>query len=170
MTAVTGAGGTNAVLDALQTKPKAGKETLGKNAFLELMITQLQNQDPLSPQQNGEFISQLAQFSSVEGLNNLNASVSGMAASLRSTQALQASTLVGRSVRVPSDTTLFDGAAPLTGAVVLPEATSRAQHQFPIAGGRPGPRRRPTTRCGLTRCRADRSAPVRRTGPTHPSG
>ena len=124
MTAVTGAGGTNAVLDALQTKPKTGKETLGKNAFLELMITQLQNQDPLSPQQNGEFISQLAQFSSVEGLNNLNASVSGMAASLRSTQALQASTLVGRSVRVPSDTTLFDGAAPLTGAVVLPEATS----------------------------------------------
>ena len=128
MTAITTAGNhagsSNAVLDSLQAQPKAEKEKLGKNAFLELMITQLQNQDPLSPQQNGEFISQLAQFSSVEGLNNLNTSVSGMAASLRSTQALQASTLVGRSVRVPSDSTLFDGTTALTGAAVLPEATS----------------------------------------------
>ena len=125
MTPVNTTGATQSVLDSIKAQqPTAGKEKLGKDAFLRLMITQLQNQDPLSPQQNGEFISQLAQFSSVEGLNNLNTSVSGMAASLRSTQALQASTLVGRSVRVPTDSAQFDGTTPITGTAVLPEATS----------------------------------------------
>ena len=45
---------------------------LGKTQFLELMVTQLKNQDPLSPQDNSEFVAQLAQFSSVEGIENLN--------------------------------------------------------------------------------------------------
>ncbi|MBR9805157.1 flagellar biosynthesis protein FlgD, partial [bacterium] len=47
---------------------------LGKDAFLRLMVAQLQNQDPLNPAENGEFMSQLAQFSSVEGIQNINES------------------------------------------------------------------------------------------------
>ena len=44
------------------------KETLGQSDFLKLMTTQLQNQDPFSPMENGDFIAQMAQFSTVTGI------------------------------------------------------------------------------------------------------
>ena len=74
---------------------------LGKNEFMELLVAQMNNQNPLEPQDNTEFIAQLAQFSQVEGTENLNATVSDMAGDLRSSQALQASSMVGQSVVVP---------------------------------------------------------------------
>ena len=48
---------------------------LDKNAFLKLLITQLENQDPLDPQDNGEFIAEMAQFSSLEQMTNMNESL-----------------------------------------------------------------------------------------------
>jgi flagellar basal-body rod modification protein FlgD len=86
------------------------------------MITQMENQDPLSPQDNSQFITQLAQFSSVEGIDNLNTSIASMSSGMKSTLALQASTLVGRTVRVPSNAGNFDGSAPMSGDAVLPGA------------------------------------------------
>lgn len=62
-------------------KPR-GNSDLDKNAFLNLLTTQLANQDPLDPMDDREFIAQLAQFSSLEQLNNLNASVKGMTTEL----------------------------------------------------------------------------------------
>lgn len=53
----------------------AGNKTLGQDEFLKLMVTQLTNQDPLSPQDDKEFIAQMAQFSSVEGIKNLDTSL-----------------------------------------------------------------------------------------------
>ena len=92
---------------------KAGKRgELGKDEFMRLLIAQLEHQDPLEPTDNGEFIAQMAQFSSLEGISNLNNTVGQFATSLQSTQALQASTLVGRSVQVQSEwTELKDGKA-----------------------------------------------------------
>ena len=79
-----------------QNRDSATKTTndLGKDAFLKLMITQLQNQDPLSPAKNEDFIAQLAQFGSVEGIQNINNSIDDLASSFRSSQALEASALV----------------------------------------------------------------------------
>jgi len=85
------------------------KEVLGKDQFMKLMVAQLKHQDPLDPSKNEEFLAQLAQFSSLEGITNLNNSVSAMAASMRSTVTSEASTLVGRSVLVPTDQTLMQG-------------------------------------------------------------
>lgn len=97
---------------------------LGQKAFLKLMITQLENQDPLSPAENSEFIAQLAQFSSVESLDQLNSNFDSFADSFVGNQALQASTLVGRSVTVPSDSTRLYASDVITASADLPVSTS----------------------------------------------
>lgn len=136
MTSIDSATASNSLATSISPKSTTNAEPLGKNAFLELMITQLENQDPLSPQDNGEFISQLAQFSSVEGLDNLNQSVGGMATAMRSSLALQASTLVGRSVRVPTNAASFDGQSPVTGVAVLPETATSVRVRIQDGQGR----------------------------------
>lgn len=83
--------------------PGTGKN-LEQEQFLELMVAQIQNQDPFKPLENGEFLSQMAQFSTVSGIQDLQSSFSQFAGSLTSNQALQASALVGRHVLVPSST------------------------------------------------------------------
>ncbi|KRP57909.1 flagellar hook assembly protein FlgD [Pseudomonas trivialis] len=94
-----------------------GSQAMGKDAFLKLLVTQLKNQDPLSPQDNGAFVAQLAQFSSLEGINNLNDSVKAISTNVTSSQALQASSLVGRSVITQTDRTLVDTSKSMTGSV-----------------------------------------------------
>lgn len=118
----------NSVLSELSSKNRYQNDPqdneLGQTAFLELMIAQLNNQDPLSPKENGEFIAQLAQFSSVEGLERLNSNFDSFASSFTSNQALQASSLVGRSVTVPSETGVTDMNGVMSGVIELPESTS----------------------------------------------
>jgi len=63
---VTGATNTTAV-----TTPASGTSALGRDAFLKLLVTQLQHQNPLEPQPDGEFLAQLAQFSSLESLQDI---------------------------------------------------------------------------------------------------
>ncbi len=78
-------------------------KALGQADFLRLMTEQLKNQDPLKPQSNSEFMGQLAQFSTVQGIQDLNASVGGMAGSLGTDQALRAAGLVGHSALINGD-------------------------------------------------------------------
>nr|WP_024307668.1 flagellar hook assembly protein FlgD [Pseudomonas sp. P818] len=117
--------GTNSVLDQYQIKQdtKQNKD-LGKNEFLNLLVAQLNNQNPLEPQGNGEFIAQLAQFSSLEGIQQLNSSVSSMMSSFQSSQALQASSLVGRKVIVPSEKAVVDTSESFKASTVLPVSSS----------------------------------------------
>lgn len=108
---------------------------LGQSAFLELMITQLENQDPLSPQENSEFIAQLAQFSSVESLDKLNNNFDSFANSFVANQALQASTLVGRSVTVPSDRTELTSGGVVSASVDVPSSSGNVSVNIYNEGG-----------------------------------
>ena len=104
-------------------KAATGNQALGKDAFLQLLVTQLKNQNPLSPQDNGAFVAQLAQFSSLEGINTLNDSVNAISSSFSSSQALQASSLVGRSIITQTDKAMVDTSKSMTGSVAVTAAT-----------------------------------------------
>lgn len=62
-------------------------KTLDKNAFLKLLVTQLQNQDPMDPMQDQDFVAQLAQFSTLEQMEQMNTSFTSLNSSAASTQA-----------------------------------------------------------------------------------
>ena len=105
--AINDVGTSNQILD--QYKPVEREEDksneLGRTAFLELMVAQLTNQNPLEPTDNQAFVAQLAQFSTVEGIDNLNKSNEQIVSQFSSQSALQASSLVGQSVIVEGNTT-----------------------------------------------------------------
>ena len=89
---------------ALQDAQKqSSRNELGQEEFLMLMLTQLQNQDPTKPMEDGEFIAQMAQFTTVEELGGMSKSIENLASSLTSSSALQAATMVGRSVLVEGE-------------------------------------------------------------------
>lgn len=90
---------------------------LAMEDFLSLMTTQLQNQDPLKPLESGDFLGQIAAFSTVSGIADLQQSFSSFAKATQSDQALQGSSLVGRSVLVPSSLGIMTPEVPLQGQI-----------------------------------------------------
>lgn len=125
MSAVNGAGASD-VLGQYRTQQHNGSNAsseLGKNEFMELMLAQLKNQNPLEPQDNGEFISQLAQFSSLEEMQKLTASVDDVVGQFRSTQALQASAMVGKTVLAPSEVGILGAEGEVSGNIQVPAST-----------------------------------------------
>ena len=83
-----------------------------QDRFLKLLVTQLQNQDPLSPMDNAELTSQIAQINTVSGINTLNTTVQGLSSQFLQMQSLQGASLVGKNVIVPGNKLdIADGAA-----------------------------------------------------------
>ncbi|MCF4994465.1 flagellar hook assembly protein FlgD [Pseudomonas syringae] len=117
---------TNTTKDGLASAAGSatGNQALGKDAFLQLLVTQLKNQNPLDPQDNSEFVAQLAQFSSLEGITTLNDTVTGIAGNYNSSQALQASSLVGRSVIAQTNKAVVDSSKSFNGLVVVPSSAA----------------------------------------------
>lgn len=76
----------------------ARDDGLDRNAFLTLLTTQLQNQNPLDPMKNEQFVAQLAQFSQLEGITNMSTSLSDVADVIRSDRIMTGANLVGKSV------------------------------------------------------------------------
>jgi len=107
--------GINKVAEAKTNK----NDTLGQEAYLELMTQQLMNQDPLAPMENGDFIGQMASFGTVSGIGDLNKAFSDMSVAFQSNQALQASTMVGRNVLVESNIGSFNSEGLLEASVEL---------------------------------------------------
>lgn len=121
---------------ASATNSATGKKALGKDAFLQLLVTQLKNQNPLEPQDNGAFVAQLAQFSSLEGITTLNDTVAGIAGNYNSSQALQASSLVGRSVIAPGDKAVVDTTKSFTGTISVPASADPVKVKITDADGK----------------------------------
>ncbi|MCD2450563.1 flagellar hook assembly protein FlgD [Methylicorpusculum oleiharenae] len=105
-------------------KATAKKQELGQEAFLKIMTTQLQSQNPLKPMENADFMGQMAQFSTVSGIQDLQKSFSEFAGSLSSDQALQAAGLVGRNVVAPVNLGVLPVGGEIRGEAVLPNSAS----------------------------------------------
>ena len=121
------AGITTTTLDATTAAASRAKAknqtTLGQDQFLKLMTTQMTHQDPNEPMKNGEFLSQMAQFGTVSGIQDLQASFATFASSINSDQALQATGLIGRYVSVQSTQGVLPAGGDISGTVNLASST-----------------------------------------------
>ena len=82
-----------------EQQKQTGSSSLGKDDFLKILITQLQNQDPTSPMEDKEFISQMAQFSTLEQMTNMSTSIEGFLQAVQSeSPILKGSELIGKTV------------------------------------------------------------------------
>lgn len=119
MTTITG----NSAIDALASGQTAQTPNTGldQSAFLKLMTTQLKTQDPFNPVDNTQMVAQMAQFSSVAGISEMNQSLKSMAADIAASRVGDASNWIGRSALVSSDvaTPLSNGA--YAGEIDLPD-------------------------------------------------
>ena len=109
----------------------AKKTELGQDDFLQLMITQLKNQDPFKPLDPSQYVGQLAQFSSVSGLKEMNTSLAGLTASLRGNQVLDGAAMIGRTVVAEGSQVYLpavsDDRVGIAGAIDVPTGTSALQ-------------------------------------------
>ncbi|ARO88025.1 flagellar biosynthesis protein FlgD [Nitrosospira lacus] len=91
-----------------------------QDRFLKLLVTQMKNQDPLNPLDNAQVTTQLAQISTVNGIEKLNATLQGMASGITAGQSLQAAGMIGHNVLVPGSALQLAGGSGVFG-VDLPQ-------------------------------------------------
>jgi flagellar basal-body rod modification protein FlgD len=107
---------------ATGTLPTAQNEAGAADRFLKLLVTQLQNQDPLNPMDNAEITSQMAQIQTVTGIEKLNKSMETMNGSFLQSQALQGAALVGRDVILEGNRLSVNDAGLIQGGFELASA------------------------------------------------
>lgn len=90
---------------------------MGQQDFLRLMTEQLKNQDPLKPMEQGEFIGQMAQFSTVKGIEQMNMGLNNLSYLMGESQALQAASMVGRTAYIGTDIATLEGESGVHGAL-----------------------------------------------------
>ena len=105
-----------------QLMAKQSEGNLDRDAFLKLFTTQLQNQDPLSPMTNEAFVSQLAQFSSLESMNNVDNSMQSMAEGMKSDRFLLGANLLGTKIDVSGEQAPLDERGHISGTANLEQS------------------------------------------------
>ncbi len=110
-------------------------QTLGIDAFLTLMTAQMKNQDPMKPLEGTEFISQLAQFGTVSGVQQMQTSIETLASSLRSTQTLNGATMIGRDILASADSFEHTQGGTVKGQIDVPPGTTSLQLRITDSSG-----------------------------------
>ncbi|MGL4206055.1 MAG: flagellar hook assembly protein FlgD [Aeromonadaceae bacterium] len=106
---------------------QAGSGTELRNEFLQMMVAQIQNQDPLNPLDGTQYVSQLAQFSMVEGVENLKVLQQKNLAMQDTQQVLASTQLVGKEVMVPTQGLTLEKEQPVRGQVYLAQAADAVE-------------------------------------------
>ncbi|MBK1716738.1 flagellar hook assembly protein FlgD [Thiocystis violacea] len=132
---LSGYGTTSATTGTGSKSSSANSEDLGQEDFLNLMITQLTNQDPTNPVDNEAFVAQMAQFSTLTGIQELTTSFEGLSKTLLQGQTLEAAALVGKDVLIPSSTAELSEGQGVSGAVDLSATAGQVKVDIYGAGG-----------------------------------
>ena len=103
---------------------KKDSSVLGQAEFLKLMTAQLQNQDPFSPMDNGDFIAQMAQFSTVTGITEINNNLTNLGSKLEPNRIATAASFLGTSVLIPGNKVSPDENGEIHGVIDLPASSS----------------------------------------------
>src|SRR5271170_3987073 len=128
-----GSAGTNSSSSTSSSANPLGGLTM--NDFLTLMTAQLQNQDPLNPTDSNQFLEQLSELSTVEGISQMNTTMTNLSTSLLSSQALASASLVGQSVLTPASSASYTSGGTLSGAVQVPAGASSVTLTITNAAG-----------------------------------
>ncbi len=124
---IPGLSGSSSTSGTTGASAVAGTNQMGQEEFLEMLLAEINNQDPLNPQSSSEFVGQLAQITSVENLNSLNSQITGLVSSLQYSQAMQATDLVGKTVTVPMNIMELENTGSMSGEVQVPVNADRLQ-------------------------------------------
>lgn len=98
MTSITNNISSDALSSFSESQPSKTGAAEAQDRFLKLLVTQMQNQDPLNPMDNAQVTSQMAQLSTVTGIDKLNSSVNSLLSSFQSNQSLQAASVIGKGI------------------------------------------------------------------------
>ena len=106
-----------ALLNTVNSKPKAATDSVKADTdkFMTLLVTQLKNQDPLNPLDNAQITSQLAQLSTVTGVNKLNTTLESLKASYQSSESMAATNLINHGVLAKGNTVALTGSKGIFG-------------------------------------------------------
>ncbi len=115
---------------------KKSTEEMGKQDFLTLFTAQLQNQNPLEPVKNEAFVAQLAQFSQLEALTNMQSSLDKFVTSMSSERMLGSAALIGKKVSVPDAPSQLNTGGDISGNIDLPLGASGVQVSVVDSQGR----------------------------------
>ena len=120
---------------AENSSPKKAVDELGQNEFMKLMLTQLKYQDPFKPMENGEFLAQMAQFSTVAGIEEMNSSMGSFVEEQTASQTLQAAGLLGRTVTTEGSRAILPETGSLQSQYAMPVASEQVNIIFANASG-----------------------------------
>ena len=125
----------NALLSKLgisttDAKPEDAEEELGQGDFLKLMTAQLQNQDPFAPMDNGDFIAQMAQFSSVAGISDMGKTLNTIADQLGQFRVGSSVNMLGHSVLLPGNIARADDKGEVHGVLDLERTSLETRVEF----------------------------------------
>lgn len=130
-----GAGPAPTAAQSAPAKASNGAAAAGSSSqFLKMLVAQLKNQDPLNPMDNAQITSQMAQLSTVDGINQLNATLAAMSQDASASQSLQAASLVGKHVMIAGNALQLSGGQ-ATGGYTLSSAADKVTVSVSGASG-----------------------------------
>jgi flagellar basal-body rod modification protein FlgD len=110
---------------------------LSENDFLSLLVAQMQDQDPTQPADPTQFVSQLANFSEVSGMDSMQSSMNNLSSSMLASQVASGTSLIGQQIIASTTTAALASGGTLTGAVNAPSSATSLQVQVTDANGNP---------------------------------
>src|SRR5450830_26621 len=134
LTATTPSTASTAATTSTSATATAASSTATQDRFMTLLVAQLKNQDPMSPMDNAQMTSQMAQINTVTGIQQVNDTLKSMATQFTSLQVLQGSSMVGHNVLVASNT-LTRSAGIASGAVDLAGKADAVKVEILSPGG-----------------------------------